>query len=130
MLSLRIWIWVVILGFPQQEILNRDVSQNTDVHDNYYRNYLKGLSIPELRAAYDDEAVELRQQRLITEAYLHKARLAKDSFEVARAFDLAARLYDTETNLKYADSIILYSQNCGDYAYPALGYMLKGYYHY
>jgi len=130
MLSLRICIWVVILGFPQQEILNRDVSQNTDVHDNYYRNYLKGLSIPELRAAYDDEAVELRQQRLITEAYLHKARLTKDSFEVARAFDFAARLYDTETNLKYTDSIILYSKNCGDYKYPALGYMLRGYYHY
>jgi len=130
MLSLRIWIWFVILGFPQQEILNRDDSQNKDLHDSYYRNYLKGLSIPELRAAYDDEAVELRQQRLITEAYLHKARLAKDSFEVARAFDFAARLYDTETNLKYADSIILYSQNCGDYAYPALGYMLRGYYHY
>ncbi|PHR86789.1 MAG: hypothetical protein COA80_19340 [Leeuwenhoekiella sp.] len=130
MLLLCLCIWVFTLGFPQQGIPDSGTLRDTDVHDSYYRNYLNGLSIPELRAAYDDEAVTLWQQRLITEAYLHKARLAKDSFEVARAFDFAARIYDTETNLNYADSIILYSQNCGDYTYPALGYMLKGYYSY
>ena len=130
MSSFGIWIWICTLGFPQQGVADTEKLHHPDVHASYYRNYLKGLSIPELRAAYDDEAVAFRQQRLIAEAYLYKARLAKDSFEVARAFDFAARLYDTETNLSYADSVILYSQNCGDYTYPALGYMLKGYYYY
>lgn len=130
MLLLSLWIWVFTLGFPLQGIPDSGTFRDTDVHDSYYRNYLNGLRISELRAAYDDDAVTLWQQRLITEAYLQKARLAIDSFEVARAFDFAARLYDVETNLKYVDSIILYSQNCEDFTYPALGYMLKGYYSY
>ncbi|MFI8379813.1 helix-turn-helix domain-containing protein [Leeuwenhoekiella sp. NPDC079379] len=130
MLVLSLWILVSISGVPQQQAPDRQLSFQVDIHDLYYRKHLDALNINQLRAAYDEREVELHQQRLITEAYLNKARKAKDSFEIARAFDFAARLYDTQTNLKYSDSIILYSQNCYDYTYPALGYMLKGYYHY
>ena len=125
-----LYIIIAIIGALVQEENSARVNHNQQMLVKYYDSYLKDLSIPELRTVYDRDKSSLELKQLITKAYLNKAKINKDSFEIARAFDLAARLYDTETNLKYCDSIILYSQNCADYSYPALGYMLKGYYYY
>ncbi len=62
--------------------------------------------------------------------YLKKAKIHKDSIAIARGFNFLARINPPEINLKYTDSIILYTSESSHENYPALGYSLKGYWLY
>ncbi|WP_273016651.1 MULTISPECIES: helix-turn-helix domain-containing protein [Leeuwenhoekiella] len=67
--------------------------------------------------------------KLISKAYLARAKTQNDTVKIARGYDLLSRLYDMKTNLTYADSVISVSKNLkGNSSYPAIGYLLKAAY--
>ncbi|WP_442845077.1 helix-turn-helix domain-containing protein [Leeuwenhoekiella sp. H156] len=88
------------------------------------------LSEEELLKYYDSTA-DLDSLQFIANRYLELAKASNDKIKLARGYDLMARVYDTDTNLKYADSIIQVSKNLENHKnYPAIGYLLKGVYYY
>ena len=93
-------------------------------------NRFERLSEEELLKYYDSTA-DLDSLQFIANRYLELAKASNDKIKLARGYDLMARVYDTDTNLKYADSIIQVSKNLENHkSYPAIGYLLKGFYYY
>ncbi|MCC4211224.1 helix-turn-helix domain-containing protein [Leeuwenhoekiella parthenopeia] len=93
-------------------------------------NRFERLSEEELLKYYDSTA-DLDSLQFIANRYLELAKASNDKIKLARGYDLMARVYDTDTNLKYADSIIQVSKNLENHKnYPAIGYLLKGFYYY
>ena len=81
-----LYIIIAIIGALVQEENSARVNHNQQMLVKYYDSYLKDLSIPELRTVYDRDKSSLELKQLITKAYLNKAKINKDSFEIARAF--------------------------------------------
>ncbi|QHI35767.1 hypothetical protein IMCC3317_11150 [Kordia antarctica] len=79
---------------------------------------------------YEYEYDDPKQARIYADAYLIKARTAKDSIQMARGYKYISFLYIDSENipliLKYSDSIIYISKNSNHRSYPALGYNQKG----
>ncbi|MGB5943048.1 MAG: hypothetical protein WBG71_09215 [Leeuwenhoekiella sp.] len=59
--------------------------------------------------------------------FLNQAKLTGDSLTIARGYENLVCLFTLEINIKYADSIIMYSENLGHPNYPGVGYAFKGY---
>ncbi len=91
---------------------------------------LKNRSYPELKSMFYDVIDDADKAIIIGEAYKEIAKKENDSSQIARAFGLLARVYDTQKNIQLCDSIIKYTTGGDDPYYPAVGYSLKGYYHY
>jgi AraC-like DNA-binding protein len=61
-------------------------------------------------------------------ALLIKAKEKNNIIEIANCYRYKSILSDYETSLKYCDSIIRLTENNESFDYPALGYMMKGYF--
>ena len=79
---------------------------------------------------YDNEYDNPIHARMFADAYIKKARIAKDSIQMARGYKYISFLHIDSENipliLKYCDSIIFISKNSNHRSYPALGYSQKG----
>lgn len=64
------------------------------------------------------------------EIYLEKAKKNKDSVKMAYGYMYKSYSLDYDLALKYGDSTILLTKNIENNKFPAVGYMLKGYYYY
>ncbi|MFC4689971.1 tetratricopeptide repeat protein [Dokdonia genika] len=91
---------------------------------------LKTRSFELLMSNFWDEYENTLTAETIAAAYNQKARGSNNKLELVRSFDLLARLYTEETNITYADSILLYSADLESSSYPSVGYSLKGYNYY
>lgn len=99
----------------QSNPTNTDIAELTydELKDLYYKNYTNS-----------DIAIEYAT------TYLNQAKTKNDTFNIAKGYNLLSLQFNIETNLIYTDSIIYLTKNFNDYTYPALGYSLKGYWHY
>ncbi|RNL67032.1 hypothetical protein ED312_23520, partial [Sinomicrobium pectinilyticum] len=68
--------------------------------------------------------------KTIVNAYIEKAKGEKDSIEAANGYYYYATSFGAKRGLQYADTIIKLTQNSKDKFYPAVGYLLKGYWYY
>lgn len=90
---------------------------------------LMNLSYDELKGAYfESDDISIKEN--IAHSYIDKAREANDTIYIARGYYLYANLYDPLTNIKYADTIIQLTKDKDHKSYPAVGYLLRGYYYY
>lgn len=96
------------------------------------------LKIPDSVTSLDYEALKERFNaapddsigQIYALAYLKKAKVEVDSIKIARGFDFLSRLYEPELGIALADSVIRYTKTSNHENYPAVGYLLKGYYNY
>jgi AraC-like DNA-binding protein len=73
---------------------------------------------------YDRDSI---RQEQIARTYLDRARRQGDTIKMARGYDRLARIFHTEKNLAFADSIIALTGHMQHKTYPAMGYMIKGF---
>ncbi|RNL88668.1 hypothetical protein ED312_07715, partial [Sinomicrobium pectinilyticum] len=68
--------------------------------------------------------------KTIVNTYIAKARAEKDSIETANGYYYYATSFGAKRGLQYADTIIALTENIEDKYYPAVGYLLKGYWYF
>ncbi|RXG15950.1 AraC-like DNA-binding protein [Leeuwenhoekiella aestuarii] len=90
----------------------------------------KSLTFKQIKDSIASKYPDLELARPYAQMYLDKAKLKNDSLEIATGYDYLARLYDPLINIKYADSVILYSLNSKHKNFPTVGYQVKGYWLY
>lgn len=89
--------------------------------------YLTQQSFAQLTTLEDDsyENGQIQDLWKITEFHIHKAKLEKDSIEVARGYYYRTIIEDSEKAIAFADSIIHLTNNSNHTRYPTIGYLLK-----
>ena len=98
--------------------------------ESFKANFFEGFSDRELLDYYDTHS-EIDSLKTAAQLYLVRAKEQNKVEKIARGYDLLARLYDYETNQKYADSLIQVSSGLiNNRSYPIIGYLLKGYHFY
>jgi len=90
----------------------------------------KSFNFEQIKDSIWSKYPDLEEARPYAHMYLDKAKLKNDSLEIAAGYDNLARLYNPLVNIKYADSVILYSLNSTHKNFPTVGYEVKGYWHY
>jgi AraC-like DNA-binding protein len=64
---------------------------------------------------------------LVARVYFDRAKKEGDTIKMARGYDRLSRIFNSEKNIKYADSLIYLTKDLSNITYPGLGYLLKGY---
>jgi AraC-like DNA-binding protein len=93
------------------------------------QHYLNSLEYEELLTIFNEYDRDSTNQELIARTYLDRARKEKDTIKMARGYDRLARIFHPEKNITYADSVISLTKDQKHITYPALGYILKGFYY-
>ena len=91
------------------------------------QQYLDMIGYEELLVLLNDFSGDQDIQKRIAYTYVSRARNQGDTIKIARGYDRLARIFDTSTNLKYADSLINYTNDWKHVTYPAAGYLLKAF---
>ena len=91
------------------------------------QQYLDMIGYEELLVLLNDFSGDQDIQKRIAYTYVSRARNQGHTIKIARGYDRLARIFDTSTNLKYADSLINYTNDWKHVTYPAAGYLLKAY---
>ncbi|GHC51872.1 helix-turn-helix domain-containing protein [Ulvibacter litoralis] len=94
---------------------------------DYSIEKLHVLDDEELLSLFNKVSNDSIKAERIARVYLERARSQNDTIKMARGYDRLARIFNPETNLKFADSVIELTKNIDNITYPALGYMIKGY---
>ncbi|UGU14328.1 AraC family transcriptional regulator [Sinomicrobium kalidii] len=104
---------------------------NTVTGQEQIKDTLFGKTYEELNTLFFEWLPEdTLTARKIAATYIEKGRAEKDSVRMAKGYYYYASRFGPEMGLQYADTIIALTENSTDKSYPALGYMLKGYWHY
>lgn len=111
---------IIFLSFPFQNSLSQD--KNSDS--------LKNLSYEELRNGFFDALETDSIANKYAEVHIKRARKDEDIIKIADSYLYKSYISDFENAIKYSDSIIELTKNLNHIYYPALGYMIKGYYYY
>ncbi len=90
-------------------------------------SHLERMTYEDLLELFNDFDGDSLAQERIARTYLERARRDGDTVKVARGYDRLARIFQPETNIKYADTLIAYTKDWDHITYPAMGYILKGY---
>jgi AraC-like DNA-binding protein len=88
---------------------------------------LESLSYEELLTEFNEYNGDPINLEMIARTYLNRARKEKDTIKMARGYDRLARIFDSEKNIQFADSIIELTDHIRHKTYPALAYMIRGY---
>ncbi|MGS2763550.1 helix-turn-helix domain-containing protein [Sinomicrobium sp. M5D2P9] len=104
----------------------------------FYSNAQEKIQDTLLYKSYDDLNTlfyqwlpkDILTAKTIVNAYIEKARKEKDSIRMAKGYYYYATDFDAENGLRYADTIIALTEHTDDKFHPAVGYLLKGYWHY
>lgn len=91
---------------------------------------LKNKSFEELKKLFLETESNHRISYVYAKSYIEKAKVEKDTFNIAYGYIYKSYLSDFEEALKYTDSILQLTRNYKNIEFPALGFMLKGYYYY
>jgi len=91
------------------------------------QQYLDMIGYEELLALLNEFSGEADIQERIAYTYLNRAKIEGDTIKIARGYDRLARIFDPITNIKYADSLISFTNEWIHVTYPAAGYLLKAY---
>ena len=97
---------------------------------NLSQEYLDTLGDEELLTLFDKFYGDSVPNEQIALTYLNRAKKEDDTIKMARGYDRLARIFYPEKNRVFADSIIELTRGYDNITYPALGYMLKGFYYY
>jgi len=85
-----------------------------------FKNYLKNIK-------NDSRVLQNALKEKEIKKYLSNAKQEEDIIKIANGYHLLSELFtNSNTALKYADSIIQVSKNLDHYKYPGYGYFLKG----
>jgi AraC-like DNA-binding protein len=90
---------------------------------------LEQLEDEELLEYYDKLNYDSIQGEIVARVYLDRACAENDTIKMARGYDRLARLFHSEKNIAFADSIIYLTKNKAHVTYPGLAYLIKGYYY-
>lgn len=118
---IKLFIVIFLLIFSLNTVKSQTTIKDTLLTKSYeeleklYYNYLTNNS-------------EISKQ--IAKTFLIKAKKDNDTIKIAGSYYLFSFLYNAEEGLKYADSIITLTKNSNHKFYPAVGYLLKGYWSY
>jgi len=91
---------------------------------------LTDKSFEYLRNGFQDHEENHEVSNIYANALVRKAIKEKDTFNLAYAYLYKSYIMDYDDALAYSDSIINLTVNFKNDEFPALGYMLKGYYKY
>ncbi|OAB78094.1 helix-turn-helix domain-containing protein [Cochleicola gelatinilyticus] len=95
--------------------------------------FSQDLSIENLKKMEDESLLTLFSEveydsikaEKVANVYLNRAKQQNDTIKIARGYDRLARIYHSEKNIKYADSIIELTKELEHITYPGLGYIQK-----
>ena len=91
---------------------------------------LNNLSYKELKTGFF-ETIEIDSiANKYAEVHIERAKKENDIIKIADSYLYLSYISDYENAIKYSDSIINLTSNISHIYYPALGYMIKGYYYY
>ncbi|MEZ4778676.1 MAG: AraC family transcriptional regulator [Flavobacteriaceae bacterium] len=91
----------------------------------FSKDSLAALDSEILFKLLSEQRVDTSKANLIGTIFLEKAKKEKDTSIILEGYSLLARTFHSQKNIRYADSIILYSKNMQTENYPSLGYILK-----
>lgn len=93
-------------------------------------NSLQNMSFDELKNGFYSNFGINSLANKYAEAHLKKAKREKDIIKIADGYMFKSHTSNFDDAIKYSDSIIELTLNIDHKAYPALGYMTKGYHYY
>ncbi|MCX7549898.1 helix-turn-helix domain-containing protein [Xanthomarina sp. F2636L] len=97
---------------------------------NSQKESLEFLSYSELKKGFYDN-IDIDSLAIIyAETHLKKAKKEKDTIKIADSYFYLSNISNYEDAVKYSDSIINLTSHLNHIYYPALGFMIKGYFHY
>jgi len=91
---------------------------------------IKSYSYEKLKTCFFENIKTDTLATLYSTFHLEKAKKEKDTNKIAESYLYKSYISDFKNAIGYSDSIITLTQDIKDYYYPALGYMIKGYYYY
>lgn len=91
---------------------------------------LNNYSFNELKTLFFENMHTMPMAKIYADAHLKKAKIDKNPLKIAEGYLLTSYVSDFESAIEYSDSIIKITSHLGDYQYPTLGYMAKGYHYY
>ncbi|GAA3657477.1 helix-turn-helix domain-containing protein [Flavivirga jejuensis] len=91
---------------------------------------LQDKSFEYLKSAFEEYEDNHKVSIVYVNAWIKKASREKDTFNLAYAYLYKSCILHYEGAIAYSDSIIALTKNYKNNEFPALGYMLKGYYNY
>ncbi|GGD28413.1 helix-turn-helix domain-containing protein [Hyunsoonleella pacifica] len=97
---------------------------------DYEQDSLKNKPYKYLEKKFFKHQDDSKVASIYVDAWVNKAKVAKDTFNLANAY--LYKSYNLEYNeaIKYSDSIVLLTRDYLNEKFPALGYMIRGYHHY
>ena len=91
------------------------------------QQYLDMIGYEELLTLFNTFESDSITAKKIILTYRNRAIKDQDTLKIARSYDRLARIFDPETNIKYADSLLEYTNDWNHVTYPALSFILKGF---
>jgi AraC-like DNA-binding protein len=100
------------------------------VSQNKFIDSLNTLSYKELKTGFFEYIEVDSLAKKYAEVHIKRAKKENDIIKIADSYFYFTFISDYENAIKYSDSIINLTLNSNHIYYPALGYMIKGYYYY
>src|SRR5690606_5714481 len=97
---------------------------------NKFIDSLNTLSYKELKTGFFETFEMDSIAKKYAEVHIKRAKKENDFIKIADSYLYLSYISDYVNALKYSDSIIELTKNENHIYYPALGYMIKGYYYY
>jgi hypothetical protein len=94
---------------------------------NYSLAELEKLEDEELLEYFNKVDSDSVQGELVARVYLDRAKWAGETIKIARGYDRLARIFHSEKNIMFADSLIYLTKDLSNITYPGLGYLIRGY---
>ena len=91
------------------------------------QQYLDMIGYEELLTLFNTFESDSITAKKIILTYRNRAIKDQDTLKIARSYDRLARIFDPETNIKYADSLLEYTNDWNHVTYPAGAFLLKAY---
>ncbi len=98
-------------------------SQNSK--PSFIADSLKNYSYEQLYTK-QNQTYDTLKIKIYSQAYLQKAKKENDTLRIAHAYSQHASISNSNTQLKYADSIFELTKNWSHYLYPSYVYLVRG----
>jgi len=103
---------------------------STIIHaQDFSKETLQKLGDEELLSLFNEVENDSIISEKVAQVYIDRARKENDTIKMARGYDRLARIFHTQKNLKFVDTLINLTRDLNHITYPAQGYILRGYYY-